>query len=301
MKRNIIYGLLALVLVASCRKKDNPKLPDGMTRLPIPVLVADVTTSTSIDVLNVGNFLGKFSVDMYFKTDIPPSKVDVVVIKNGDKTNIKTFQAAITWPATITVTGANLVSLFGPIKLGDFFDFGADITTQDGVLYQAFPPGTAVGYGTFINSLPPTTPGAPGIQVVIRYGAICAYDPAIYVGPFKANDAFGDADGATIVLTKVSNNQFSFIYPSAINPQPIIVTVNTGTNALTVPLTIIGTQWSPAYGYPNTATYANPSVNSATGSVAPCNKTATLNIQWGTAGGTLQFGGGPYQLLLTHL
>jgi hypothetical protein len=77
--------------------------------------------------------------------------------------------------------------------------------------------------------------------------------------------------------------------------------VNTANNAVTIPQTTIGSHWDPAYGYPNTATYANPSLNSGTGTVAPCDRKVNLSIQWGSNAGALQFGGGPYSLVLTKI
>ncbi len=292
MKKIVLYSLLALSVVA-CRKSDNPKIPE-LTRVPVMKLTVVANSDLSIDVAgSPAGFKANFNVDMLFPEDVKPMKVDVVVRKNGAgvvkviKTDVTTF------PTNIQVTGQQLIDLFGPIVLGDFFDFATDIYLSNGLKIEAFP-ATGVQYSGGTVNIPTSSP-------TLRYGAICNYDPNVYQGNFRAADAFGDADGAIIVLTKVDNTHFSFLYPSAVNPQPIVVAVNTGNNSITIPLTVIGTKWDPAFGYPNTATYVNPSVNSATGSVAPCDKTATLKIQWGTNAGALQFGGGPYTLLLTKI
>jgi hypothetical protein len=292
MKKIILYSFLALVFVA-CRKSDNPKIPE-LTRVPVMKLTAVANSDGSIDVAgNPAAFKANFNVDMLAPEDIKPQKLDVVVRKNGAGI-VKVIKTDISsYPANIQVTGQQLIDFFGTIVLGDFFDFGTDLYLTTGQKIEAFP-ATGVQYSGGTVNIPTSSP-------TLRYGAICKYDPTIYQGNFRATDAFGDADGATIVLTQVDATHFSFLYPSAVNPQPIIVAVNTGNNNVTVPLTVIGTRWdpNPPYGYPNTATYVNPSVNSATGTVAPCDKTVTLRIQWGSNGGALQFGGGPYTLLLT--
>jgi hypothetical protein len=294
MKRILIYSLLPLLVFAfACRKSDNPKIPE-LTKVPVMKLTTVPGSDASIDVAgSPANFKASFNVDMLFPEDAKPAKVDVVVRKNGNgaikvvKTDVTTF------PTNIQVTGQQLIDFFGPIVLGDFFDFGADLYLASGQKLQAFP-ATGVQYSGGTVNIPTSSP-------TLRYAAICKYDPAVFQGNFRAADAFGDADGAIIVLTKVDNTHFSFLYPSVLNPVPIVVGVNTGNNNVTIPQTTIGTHWDPAYGYPNTATYANPSVNSATGTVAPCDRKVNLNIQWGSNAGTLLFPGGPYSLVLTKI
>src|SRR5688500_4109137 len=121
MKRSIIYSLMAaLVIVSGCRKEDNPKLPD-LTRVPTPLITIDVTANQVISFQEPEKFVGKFIVYLYFKNDIKPKKFDVLIMKNGNKNNHKVFKTDITtFPTTETITGPQLVTLFGePIKLGD--------------------------------------------------------------------------------------------------------------------------------------------------------------------------------------
>lgn len=304
MKRTIIYSILAtLMLFTACRKSDNPKIPT-LTRVPLPLLIKDASGSQTVSAVTPLTFNGKFSVDLYFKDDVKPTKLDVVVRKNGDNTNVKLFQANVTtYPTAITVTGAQLIAMFGPIVLNDKFEFGANITAQDGTIYEAFPVlGVPFGSGVL---------NQPGSSPTVIFQAVCNYDDTIYQGAFTAFDPdFQDADGATIILTRISTTQFSFKYPSIINCIPLVVTVNPVNNTAVIsgapststgtPPLVVGTRWDPAYGYPNTATYANPSIQyAANGVVSPCDKTVFFNIQWGTAGGTLVFGGGPYRFKLT--
>jgi len=298
MKKYIAFPLLiaATLFFTGCSKNDGAIDKDiAIEDVPQPAVVLN-GGSQSIDLTNLASFQGKYTIKLLYPTGIQPEKLDVVIRKNSNNGNVKLIQAGLTtYPTDFTITAAQLVTLFGgvSIALGDNYEIGVDIYAN-GKKYEAFPAvGAAYGATGVANQ--------PGFSATVVYSAICAYNPDTYTGPFKASDAFGDADGATIVLTKVDATHFSFIYPSVLNPVPAVVTINPGNNNATMGLQTIGTAWSPAYGYPNTATYANPSVNSATGIVAPCDKTVTLNIQWGTNAGALQFGGGPYKLVLTKL
>ena len=78
---------------------------------------------------------------MYYGTAVKPQKVDIVVIRNDNRTNVKTIKANVTtFPASIQVTGTQLTTLFdSTIKLGDKFEIGADITTINGQKFEAFP------------------------------------------------------------------------------------------------------------------------------------------------------------------
>jgi hypothetical protein len=298
MKKNIIFPFLlaATFLFVGCEKNDG--FVDKSVEIavvPQPAVVIN-GGSASIDLTNLAGFQGKFDVKLLYPNDVQPLKLDVVIRKNSNNANIKLVQAGVTtYPTTLTITAAQIVTLFGgaAIVLGDNYDIGVDIYTQDGKKYEAFPiTGAAYGSTGVANQ--------PGFSATIRYSAICAYNPSIYQGNFSAVDAFGDANGATILLTQIDATRFSFIYPSVLNPQPIIVTVNPLNNIATVAAQPIGTQWDPAYGYPGGATYANPSTGASTGVVAPCARTVTLNMVWLTAGGTLTFGG-PFPLVLTKI
>jgi len=284
MKKQIISLLVILVLfAASCRKSDNPRIPE-LQRVPVPYIKADATKSASIDVINPANFNQTFTFAPYFTSDIPPKQMDLVAIKNGVKTSVKTIQAGFTtFPATANITGAQLVNLFGAIVLGDNFTFGLDIITQDGKLYQAFP-SVGVSYGSGVlgeyAGSTNTTPiaGGGGVVYELNFGAICAYDPNIYQGNFVVvSDEWQDLNpGDVVVLTKVSDNSFTFTYPDPyivpFPPPAITVNVNTGNNNITMAKQQIGTK---IYGV-----YDNPSVAATSGNVKPCDKTVKLNINW---------------------
>jgi hypothetical protein len=175
MKYSIVYSFLLLLFVTGCRKDDNPKIP-GLIRVPTPLITKDQSGDATISKDEPLAFQGKFIVDLFFKTDIPPQKMDVVVRKNNG--SVKVFKEGLTtFPTTVEITGADLQTLFGEAPvLGDKFEVGVDITTRDGYKAEAFP---AVGspYGSNVGN-------QPGSSLRIDYSVVC---------PFDINDLVGDA------------------------------------------------------------------------------------------------------------
>lgn len=290
MKKSIIFSFLAAMVLFACRKSDNPKLPE-LTRVPVPKLTVVANSDQAIDVINnPADFKGNFEVGMLFPEDvIKPQKVDVVVRKNG-KGAVKVFKADVTtFPTSIQVSGQQLIDLFGPIVLGDYFDFATDIYLASGLKIEAYP-ATGLQFSGGTANIPTSSP-------TLRYAAICKYDPAIYEGDFVVvSDDFGDfSAGETVTLTKVSSTSFSFIDPYAVppasGPVPIVVKVNTGNNSVSISRTVIGTKWvwSNSYTGPAVATTGSSSM------VAPCDQTVTLNMQYSVDQGTFS---GSYPLIL---
>ncbi|MEO6315035.1 MAG: hypothetical protein ABIU63_18380 [Chitinophagaceae bacterium] len=188
MKQILIYSLLSVVFFASCRKSDNSKLPD-LSRVPVPLITKDASGSATIDGNDPNSFTGKVVVDLYFKDDTKPAKLDIVIIKNGDKSIVKSLQADVTsFPTTITITGLQLATLFGtPVALGDKFDVGADVTTLSGQKFEAFPL-SGSGYGTGVNNM-------PGSSTSVTYSAVCPFDINSFVGAATIEDPdFWSAD-----------------------------------------------------------------------------------------------------------
>ena len=286
---NILIAICtaAIIVVSGCSKDDGAireRVP--VTAVPTMTTNIDPTGSQAIDLLNLGSFSGKFKVDQYFPGTPPPTKVDVVVRKNASNTNVKVYKAGVTtFPTTFTVTAAEIAALFGTaITLGDTYDFAQDIYVGDRK-FEAFPV-TGIGQGTGHN-------GQPLYSEFARYAAICAYDPNIYQGNFVVvSDAFGDFQpGEVVVLTKISNTQFSFIDPYVTNPKPIIVTINPLNNQATVTKQKIGDAfvWNLSYTNPNLTVSASTS-----SFVAPCSKELRLNNVFSVDQGTFN----PYLLIL---
>jgi hypothetical protein len=284
MKKIIIFSLYLFSVATvfnSCRKEDNTKLPKGLARFPTPQLVKVAGSDQVISAVNPASFTGKFTVAMYFPSDVPPQKYDVVVIKNDDKTNVKLIQANVTtFPSTITVTGAQLLTLFGgTIALGDRFDFGADVTTAEGIKYEAFPV-TGASYAAGISA-------QPGGSPILRYSAICQYDPNQYKGNFVVvTDEWADyVPGEVVTLTMVDATHFSFTYLAA-NPQQLVVTVNPD-NSVTVPKQVYGSGYPPGWTFGNISAQ---SVASADNLVAPCEGTFAVHLSH--SAGAIGFGSG---------
>ena len=288
----LAVSLGAIIAFSGC-KKDNGAIPKRVTVAEVPVITTNIdpTGSQNINLLNLASFSGKFKVDLYFPGATPPSKVDVVVRKNGSNTNLKMYQAGVTtFPTNYTVTAADIAALFGvPIALGDTYDFAPDIYVGDRK-FEAFPT-VGVGSGAGVN-------GMPLYGEFARFAAICLYDPEIYKGDFEVVlDAWADfTPGEIVTLTKVDNNKFSFLDPYATAPlKPIVVTVNVGNNQASIARASVGTDWGWAVG-----TYTGAFVQTAGAAtssfVAPCDKTVTLNLNYIVDAGT--FSGGPYLLVL---
>ena len=274
-KINILLALSlgAIIAFTGC-KKDDGAIRERVTINDVPAISTsvDATGSQAIDLLNLGAFSGKFKVAQYFPGTTPPTKVDIVVRKNGSSANVKVFKTGVTtFPSTFSVTSAEIATLFGvAVALGDTYDFAPDLYVGTRK-FEAFP-ATGVGTGNGVIAMPLFSEFA-------RFAAICAYDPTIYQGNFVVvSDGFGDfSPGEIVPITRISNTQFSFIDPYVTSPLPIIVTVNPLNNQLTITKQKIGNAftWNLGYTNPNMAVAA-----SAASFVAPCSKTIDLNIAY---------------------
>ena len=244
MKKIIIYCFILPAFVAifqACSKDGNPKLPELEEVSWLPQLVKDATTDISISPSDPQSFLGKFSIDKYFEGGVSPQKVDVVVIKNNNKGIVKTLKADVAaFPATVEITGAQLLTLFGgTIVLGDVFDVGVDVTTASGKKFEAFP---AIG-----NSYAAGITAQPGASPIIRYLAACTFDKNSFNGNYAVvEDEWADFTVGQLVAVApgAGDNQISVTaYPSPAfgkNRKPMIINVNPATFAVTIPEQVIG-------------------------------------------------------------
>jgi len=291
-KINILLAvsLGAMVAFSGC-SKDDGAIPERVSIAAVPTITTniDATGSQSIDLTNPTSFAGKFKVDLYFPGTTPPSKVDIVVRKwNGasaNNNNVKVYKAAVTtFPTTLTVTAAEIATLFGtPIVLGDTYDFAPDIYVGDRK-FEAFP---VVGNGTGAG-----LNGQPFFSEFARFVAICAYDPNVYQGNFViTKDLWGDTFiGQVVVLTKIDNTHFSFVYNpypqlatgTLLNATPIIVTVSPASNTPSVALQTVGTGWT----YDGSKPVQVQTTASTNNNVAPCAKTLSLNLNWTQGAGS---------------
>ena len=280
MKKLITYSILAAItLLTACRKDDNPKIPT-LARVPVPNLTKDPSGAGTIVPSTIASFIGQVKVDVYFKTDVLPKKMDLVVIKNGNKSVVKTLKTDITsFPTVVSFTGPQLLSLFGTVVTCDFFEVGVNITTQDGTVYEAFPAvGTAYGSGVAGQYT--------GVQATVAYNTKVEYDPSIYVGNFVVTkDLWADmTPGDVVVLTNIDATHFSFKYNpypetstgTLYNALPIIVTVDPATLTPSIALQAAGSGWI----YDNSVPVKVQTTASANNNLSPCLKTLSLNLNW---------------------
>lgn len=292
MKRILLYSLLATVLFASCRKSDNSKLPD-LSRVPVPLIKKDASANATIDGNAPNSFTGKVTVDLFFKDDAKPSKFDIVVIKNGNKSIVKILQADVkTFPAIVTITGLQLATLFGsPIVLGDKFDVGADVYTQGGQKFEAFPL-VGAGYGAGVAN-------QPGASTSVSYASVCPFNIDDFVGTFKVTiDDWNDFGvGSNIAITKVSATKLSFISP--VNNLPVVIDVNTTSYVTSVVSQPYGDY--KAAGIDPTWTYGNSNIVSVTSTknfLDPCTKVISIAVIYTVSAGQFTNSGGPFILEL---
>ena len=278
-----IFSLLA-VFFNSCRKEDNPILPE-LIKVPTPLILKDASTDQVIDAVDPAAFSGTFTVDLFFDNDAPPEKMDIVVIKNGDKSVVKQVETVTTYPTSITITGTQLETLFNEtIVLGDFFDIGANIVLN-GRTYHAFP-AVGVAHASGVAA-------QPGASTFIRYGAVCAYDPEQYQGNFVVvDDEWGDYGAGDVVeLIKIDDTKFSFTYP-ADNAKPIIVEVNPADNSVSVTKQVYGDGYGGAsWPYGPISVQSVPSVENF---VAPCDGVVSVILSHTVGAG----GFGSYKIVL---
>ncbi|MCH5596684.1 hypothetical protein [Niabella ginsengisoli] len=206
--QNILLFTFLAALAYSCTKNDGAT-PVPVSKVSIPKIVKK-SGDVAIDVTDFDNFSANFEVGLLFPDDERPTKLDVVIRKNGDANNVKVFKADVTtFPTSFTLTGSDIVSLFGtPAVLNDNYDIGLDVYMKDGNKYQAYP-AVGIGYGSGVVNL-------DGSSVSIQYSAICKYNPDLYAGDFEVvEDEFQDtAPGDIITLTKIDDTHFSYNYPS---------------------------------------------------------------------------------------
>ena len=269
MKTIIPYSFLlpALIMIFSACSKD-PAAPAADTRFPLPLVLKDTTGDDYISGKEPEGFVGKYKVGMYYGTDVVAQKIDVVVIKNDDKTNVKTIQSGVTiFPATIQVTGTQLTTLFdSTIQLGDKFEIGVDVTTKDGQKFVAFP---ATG-----NPYNADTTALPGSSFSVAYVTDCIFDVADFDGNYTVVSDTWDYKAGDLIAVKpgTGNKILITAWP---NPDvgnftrwPMSIDVDPVTYAVTIPMQGVG----------EFAGGASHIIDAGTGTVSPCGDKITLTV-----------------------
>ena len=277
MKKITLYSLFFCVLatmITACSKDDVQTPPD--LRFPLPLLTKDTTGDEFISGRDPASFLGKFVVDMYYGTAVKLQKVDIVVIRNDNRTNVKTIKPNVTsFPASIEVTGTQLTTLFdSTIRLGDKFEIGADVTTVNGQKFEAFPV-TGKPYGADTTAL-------PGSRFSIVYVADCVFDIASFNGTYTVmSNSVGGGDWGDLkvgdgVMVSAGGNEIAvFAYPynaPLYILYPMICQVDPVTFDVTITRQIIGLNTIFSWPMIWAETGTGP------GTVSPCGDAITLNM-----------------------
>ena len=231
--KKIFLITVAVIALASCRKDDNPRVPD-LQKVQVPVILPDASSDQFINPVAPASFQARFTVDLLFASEGPPKQVDVVVMKNDNTGNVKLLQSNVSFPTVIDITGQDLIDLFGPITGGDKFDIGTDITLASGEKLLAFPATGdpyASGMATLIGNL------KPGAVTSLQFLMPCAFDADDFNGNFVVvTDEWEDyAPGTVITLTKENATQVSFVYNvDGGTAQPILLTIDPSNNSVSV-------------------------------------------------------------------
>ena len=157
----------AVISFTSC-SKDDGAIPERVSIQDVPAVSINFETGNTADTIAISNpaaFQGKFKVSLFFAGANPPTKVDVMVRKNGSLANVKLFKASITsLPASFTITAAELQTLFGTaVVLKDTYDFALDIYLGD-TKYEAWPASGATGSGQGVVGM-----SSVGFGAQVRY------------------------------------------------------------------------------------------------------------------------------------
>jgi len=259
---SLIILFAGIVTISACRK-DNVGLPEGLKRTVLPQIVKD--GSTDVLIQDPATFKGRFSVDLFFKNDIKPKKMDIVVIMNGDKTKVKTLKADVTaFPTVIDITANELAGLFGKtdadIQTGDVFEIGADVTLNDGTFIPVFRTDGTEPYGGDAQSY-------TGAGLTIQYKKVCPLDINSLVGTFTMDDP-DFWEGTYQVTTTLNGNELTISNWIEVPTATLKMTIDEKTQSVTVAKQVT---LASGYGYHNWTSVGN-------GEIDACNNSITLKL-----------------------
>ncbi|NSL89106.1 hypothetical protein [Chitinophaga solisilvae] len=257
--KSLFIIFTGLCIFYACRKNDNPKLPDGISKGVLPVLTQDDGGDV---VIQLGqNFKTSFTVGLYFPEAPKPQKMDIVVRMNDGFTLVRTLQSNITsFPAKINVTGAQLAQLFNldvaDIPADTKFEIRANITNSEGKVLPGFNYGIN-GADTFdiapYGTDPQTNPGA-NISMVyqkvcplfmkdfVASGTLQVKDPGFAKATYTVKAALDPADTSVLILTDWQQVPGAVIKVKA-DVQQLTAAVASQTYANSIP-GYTGTKWT---------------------------------------------------------
>lgn len=164
-KINIIIAIaLATAITFTSCSKDDGAIPERVSIEDVPAVSMNLESGAiagDIVLANQASFQGKFKASMYFTNATPPTKVDIMVRKNGVLASVKMFKADVTaLPANFTITAAELATLFGaPLAVKDTYEFAPDIYVGN-KKYEAWPASGVAGNGSGVIGMSGVSFGA---------------------------------------------------------------------------------------------------------------------------------------------
>ncbi len=157
-KINIVTAVAFATAFAftSC-SKDDGAIPKDIGIEDVPAVSMNLESGAiagDIVLANQASFEGKFKATMYFDNAALPTKVDIMVRKNGALASVKLFKADVTaLPASFTITAAELATLFGaPLAVKDTYEFAPDIYVGN-KKYEAWPASGVTGSGSGVTGM----------------------------------------------------------------------------------------------------------------------------------------------------
>lgn len=279
MKNKIIYiTMLALGVVVfyACRKNDNPKLPDGITKRQVPQFTQDRTKDLLIQSDNLPDFNTAFNVALYFPTGDQPKTTDVVIAMNGKYNNIKVLQGGITsLPTTVGLTGTQIMQLFGlpanGLKAGDYFEVATNFTMSDGTQLHGFGDTVTLADGTkrFLRPYGSDVLNSVGLIPRLSYKKVCPLNIAVYPGSMTVDDP-GVTEGTYPVTVAIDPTGKTFTFTGWAGLAGVVMTATFDKQSyqFTIPQQKIAALFD---GYHNLTVSGNGEIN-------PCDTTILLNV-----------------------
>lgn len=290
MKNKSIYIItLAAGMIAfnACRKNDNPKLPEDIQKAALPQFTQDNTKDLLIQSDDLSKFNTAFAVGLYFPDGEKPTSTDVVVAMNGKYNNIKVAQGGIgSLPSNVTLTGAQLVQLFGipptSLKPGDYFEVTSNFTMSNGRQVHGFGDSVRLSDGTmtFIRPFGGDPLAFPNLVPALIYTKVCPLFilPYVRTGKLKVDDPGVTETTYEVQVAVAGADSTDFTFTGWADTPGLIVKAKLSKQSyqFTVPKQVIAANFS---GYHNLTV-------SGSGTINPCDSTINFNITTEVAEGT---------------
>ncbi|POY36958.1 hypothetical protein C3K47_07795 [Solitalea longa] len=263
MKKILSIILLLGIATLSCRKEDNPKLPD-IVSVPVPQVKLGEGASAIIE--EPAEFASKVDVGLYFPDKEKPKKIDLMVARNGDYNNVKVFQADITaFPTSVDVTGAKLAQVFGidvsSIVPGDFFEMRANVVLTNGTVVPGFNSNGIEPYGGDVQNF-------PGSSLTVTFNAVCPLNLDAFSGSVTVDDPSFWEGSYPVTITLEGENTFRITGWVEDPTATFTMTVDPVNRTINIPKQTVLADF---FGYHNYSV-------EGTGTLDACSTSITINV-----------------------